>query len=63
MMANVKETKEFLEGKLDGFKPEIALVVGSGLGGITQGVTKPTVIPYTDIPHFRVSFQQISYAL
>jgi len=52
MMADVKETKEFLEAKLAGFKPEIALVVGSGLGGITRGVTKPTVIPYTDIPHF-----------
>ena len=35
-----------------GFKPDVALVVGSGLGGITQGVAKPLVIPYTDIPHF-----------
>ena len=26
MMANVKETKDFLESKLAGFKPEIALV-------------------------------------
>jgi len=52
MMANVKETKDFLESKLAGFKPDVALVVGSGLGGITQGVTKPVVISYTDIPHF-----------
>jgi purine-nucleoside phosphorylase len=52
MMANVKETKDFLEAKLDGFKPEVALVVGSGLGGITQGVAKPLVVPYTDIPNF-----------
>jgi len=41
-----------LESKLAGFKPDVALVVGSGLGGITQGVTKPVVISYTDIPHF-----------
>ena len=52
MMANVRETKDFLDAKLDGFKPDVALVVGSGLGGITQGVAKPIVIPYTDIPHF-----------
>lgn len=52
MMPNVKETKDFLEAKLAGFKPEVALVVGSGLGGITQTVAKPVVIPYTDIPHF-----------
>ena len=52
MMANLKETKDFLEAKLAGFKPDVALVVGSGLGGITKGVAKPIVIPYTDIPHF-----------
>ncbi len=37
--------------KFAGFKPEMH-GGGSGLGGITQGVTKPVVIPYTDIPHF-----------
>ena len=51
-MVNVKEAKDFLESKLDGFKPEVALVVGSGLGGITQSVTKPVTIPYADIPNF-----------
>jgi hypothetical protein len=35
MMIDVRETKEFLEGKLAGFKTEAALAVGSDLGGIT----------------------------
>jgi purine-nucleoside phosphorylase len=52
MMANVKETKEFLESKIGGIKPDVALVVGSGLGGITKEIAKPIVIPYADIPHF-----------
>jgi len=52
MMPNVKETKEFLESKLTGFKPEVALIVGSGLGGLTDAVSKPVTIPYADIPHF-----------
>ena len=52
MMAEVKETKEFLDSKLGGLKPEVALVIGSGLGGITKEITKPVVIPYADIPHF-----------
>jgi purine-nucleoside phosphorylase len=52
MMTEVKETKEFLDSKLGGLKPEVALVVGSGLGGITKAITKPVVIPYADIPHF-----------
>jgi purine-nucleoside phosphorylase len=51
-MAKVKDTKDFLESKLAGFKPEVALVVGSGLGGITAGIVNPLVVPYTEIPHF-----------
>jgi purine-nucleoside phosphorylase len=52
MIPNVKETKDFLEAKLGGLKPEIALVVGSGLGGVAGMITKPVVIPYADIPNF-----------
>ncbi len=52
MISKLKDTKEFIESKLAGFKPEVALVVGSGLGGITQGVANPVVIPYTDIPNY-----------
>jgi len=48
----MRETKEFLETKLAGFKPEVALIVGSGLGGVTDALTKPVTIAYTDIPGF-----------
>lgn len=44
--------KEFLQEKLNGFKPEVALIVGSGLGGVTAALTKPVTIPYADIPGF-----------
>jgi len=52
MIADVKETRDFLESKLAGFKPEVALIVGSGLGGIAKNIAKPIVISYTDVPHF-----------
>jgi purine-nucleoside phosphorylase len=52
MIPNLKETKDFLEAKLGGSKPEIALVVGSGLGGVASMITKPVVVPYADIPNF-----------
>ncbi len=51
-MTTVKETREFLESKLAGFKPDVALVIGSGLGGVAKDIAKPVVIPYSDIPHF-----------
>jgi len=52
MMATVKESKEFLESKLAGFKPEVALIVGSGLSGVASALDKPLVVPYADVPHF-----------
>jgi purine-nucleoside phosphorylase len=52
MIPTLKESKEFLEAKVPGFKPEVALVVGSGLGGVAGAITKPVTIPYADIPHF-----------
>ena len=32
--AQLKESKDFLESKLAGFRPELAIITGSGLGGI-----------------------------
>jgi purine-nucleoside phosphorylase len=51
-MQILKETKEFIETKLAGFKPEVAMVVGSGLGGVVSMLSKPLTISYADIPHF-----------
>ena len=52
MMASVKESKEFLETKLNGVKPEVALIIGSGLSGVTGAINKPVTVPYADIPHY-----------
>jgi purine-nucleoside phosphorylase len=48
----IKETKEFLEARLGGFKADLALIIGSGLGGLTDGLAKPIKVPYAEIPHF-----------
>jgi purine-nucleoside phosphorylase len=32
--------------------PEIAIVLGTGLGGFADRLTEPIAIPYTEIPHF-----------
>ncbi len=34
------------------FKPEIILVLGTGLGSLADLIEEPLVIPYGDIPHF-----------
>ncbi|MEW5691769.1 MAG: purine-nucleoside phosphorylase [Candidatus Hydrogenedentota bacterium] len=37
------------------FKPEIALILGSGLGELADEIEKVAIIPYNKIPHFKVS--------
>jgi purine-nucleoside phosphorylase len=52
MASKIKESEEFLKSKLGDFKPEVALIIGSGLGGVAAALANPVTIPYADIPHF-----------
>ena len=45
----------YITSKLDGFTPDVVMVLGSGLGFMGDLVENPIVIPYGDIPHFKVS--------
>jgi purine-nucleoside phosphorylase len=51
MLITAKESKEFIESKAPGFKPDIALVTGSGLGGATPVLSNKVTIPIASIPH------------
>ncbi len=45
----MKETLAWLESRV-GERPEIAIVLGSGLGPMADAVENPTVVPYEEIP-------------
>jgi purine-nucleoside phosphorylase len=45
------ETIAFIRSKT-ALKPEIALVLGSGLGGLGDSLEDQLIIPYADLPHF-----------
>jgi purine-nucleoside phosphorylase len=47
----ISQTVAFLAPLLK-HKPEVGLVLGSGLGAFVQEMQDPVVIPYRDIPHF-----------
>ncbi|MCL1805657.1 MAG: purine-nucleoside phosphorylase [Clostridiales bacterium] len=51
---NVEETVAYIRSRTD-IKPEIAIVLGSGLGAFGDKIEAPCIIPYGDIPHFAVS--------
>jgi len=42
-------------------KPEIAIICGSGLGGLAELIVNKIVIPYSDIPHFPKSTGKIFF--
>lgn len=54
LLQNVKESVELICSRTDK-RPQIALILGSGLGGIAEMMEQVTMIPYSEIPHFSVS--------
>ena len=48
----MKEAVDHLVEKLDGLAPTVALVLGSGLGGLVDKVEDAVRIPYADLPGF-----------
>ncbi|MEA1974749.1 MAG: purine-nucleoside phosphorylase [Bacillota bacterium] len=51
MLLKIEEAKKFLESKLIE-KPEIGLILGSGLGVLADEIKNPIFVKYDDVPHF-----------
>ena len=51
MFAKAEEAAAYIRER-SAVIPRTAIVLGSGLGSFADGIENPTVIPYTDIPHF-----------
>lgn len=49
--AEAQAAADFIRGQ-HAAPPSVALVLGTGLGGLAERITAPTIIPYADIPHF-----------
>ena len=50
----MQKTLDFINERTNNFKPEIGIILGSGLGDFAKGL-KSTVIPYSEIPGFETS--------
>ena len=52
---NYEESANYIRSKMNGKNPKIAIVLGSGLGVISEEIENKIVIQYKDIPNFPVS--------
>ena len=48
----VAEAAAFLRAQLGSLAPKVGIVLGSGLGAAAEAVSKPVIVPYSEIPHF-----------
>jgi len=46
------EAAEYIKQKSGGREPKVAVVLGSGLGGVADAIENAVEIPYEEIPHF-----------
>jgi purine-nucleoside phosphorylase len=49
------EAARYISAQAQGRAPRVAIVLGSGLGGVADAISDPVEIPYGEIPHFPVS--------
>ena len=54
MLDSIKKTAKFLLNKTN-FKPEIGIILGTGLGELSNKIDLIRSIPYSDIPNFASS--------
>ena len=54
LMSQLEETKKFIQSKVNE-TATTAIILGSGLGNLSNEIIADFAIPYKDIPHFPVS--------
>ena len=55
MLEQIKQTADYLSGKITGEMPKTAIILGTGLGNIVNYIDNKQVIPYSEIPNFPIS--------
>jgi purine-nucleoside phosphorylase len=54
MLEKIKSTAAFIEEKIN-FKPDVGIILGTGLGGLVKEIEIEHSLPYEDIPNFPLS--------
>ncbi len=55
LKAQIEEAAAVMERWLDGRRPEVGLILGSGLGPLAERIEEPAFLPFADVPHMQES--------
>jgi purine-nucleoside phosphorylase len=55
MQQNLQSTVDYIKRKIDGFEPEIGIILGTGLGGLVGDIEIHHQLMYSNIPNFPIS--------
>lgn len=55
MLEQINFTTESILKQTNNFKPEVGIILGTGLGGLVKEITAEHIIPYEQVPNFPVS--------
>lgn len=55
MNSMINEAVQIIASKTNGFKPDVAIIFGTGLSSLANDLIDPINIPYSEIPHFAAS--------
>ncbi|TAE36570.1 MAG: purine-nucleoside phosphorylase [Sphingobacteriales bacterium] len=55
MLTNIREAVTFITKRIGDFKPEIGIILGTGLGGLVNDIEVAHQLMYSNIPNFPIS--------
>ena len=55
MLEQIEFTTKSIQARTNNFKPEIGIILGTGLGGLAKEINAEFTIPYAEIPNFAQS--------
>lgn len=55
MLEQIKATSEFIRSQIGEFVPQVGIILGTGLGGLSESIDVKYSIDYSSIPNFPVS--------
>ena len=55
MLEKIKQTADFLRNQISGELPKLGIIMGTGLGTLSELIEDKQIIPYSQIPNFPVS--------